>query len=67
MGKIIKAIKFLAKYCISRENRQLFHIAKIPRYSLYKTNILGFPFELIDGPSFIGQYNEIIKGNIYKF
>ena len=63
LKKLIKKLK----YYFSIEGIYLRKIQKIARFNEFKTDILGFPFVAVDSSSFLGQYNEIIKRNIYKF
>ena len=63
-------LKNLAKKIISltnKEGRELYRIGKIPRFTNFNTKLVGFLFEAIDSSSFLGQYNELIKRDIYKF
>jgi FkbM family methyltransferase len=61
--EIIKKIKFR----FSSRGREINRILSIPRYQKGITKIFGFNFEFVDSASFVGQYNEIIRKQIYKF
>lgn len=61
-----KVIKYIRLYKLP-ENKEIRRIAKIKRHSLFSTNILGVDLKCGDSSSFIGQYNEIIKKEIYCF
>lgn len=67
MIKLMKIITKRILYLLTKEKRELYRISKIPRYTKFNTKIVCFLFEAIDSPSFIGQYNELIKRDIYKF
>lgn len=61
-----KGINYIRLYN-QRENRELRRIEKIKRRNPFNTNILGAEWKCGDSASFIGQYNEIIKKEIYRF
>lgn len=63
INKILRKLLFF----VSKEEIKKRKIRKIPRFNHFETNILGFPFCAIDSSSFLGQYEELIKRNIYKF
>jgi FkbM family methyltransferase len=63
LNKLRKKIKF----DFSFEEKEIRRINKIPRYHSGTTKILGSDFEFVDSISFIGQYKEIIKKQIYNF
>ncbi|MFA4852424.1 MAG: FkbM family methyltransferase [Bacteroidales bacterium] len=55
------------KYILSKEYRELSRIRQLPRYSSFKTKILGNELMGVDGASFVFTYNEIFKKCIYNF
>jgi FkbM family methyltransferase len=63
---IKKIIKYIRLYNLP-ENKEIRRISKIKRHSLFSTNILGIELIGGDSASFIGQFNEIIKKEIYSF
>jgi len=54
-------------HSMSSEGREISRLSRFPRYLGTTTKILGFELSLLDAPSFIGQYNSIIKQQIYRF
>ena len=60
-------IKKALKTILSKQSRKLYQISKLPRHKNFKTKIDDLSIEAIDPPSFIAQYNELIRRNIYKF
>ena len=54
-------------YKMSSEGRQLSKILQIERHTIFQTKIFGKLFKGIDSASFVGQYTEILKKEIYSF
>jgi FkbM family methyltransferase len=61
-----KGINYIRIYILP-ENKEIRRIEKIPRHTLFATKILGTELKGGDSASFIGQFNEIIKKEIYNF
>lgn len=55
------------KIIFTGQGRELYQIGKYPRYKNFTTDILGFPFEAVDPPSFVAQYIDLIERDAYKF
>jgi len=43
------------------------HLLQVPRFTPRMELLLGFPFEVADGPSFYANYQEIFEREIYRF
>lgn len=65
--KIRNFIIHSLKYILSKEYRELSRIRQLPRYSSFKTKILGNELIGVDGASFVATYNELFKKEIYDF
>lgn len=64
--KFKNGIKYILLYLLP-ENQEIRRISKVKRHILFTTKILGKEIKGGDSSSFIGQYNEIIKKEIYNF
>jgi len=70
MNKFFKNFRKLYKsiaYEFTSVGKEVRRIEKIERYNEFITNILGIHFCGVDSASFLSQYNEIVKKEIYKF
>lgn len=54
-------------YFFSKEGREILRLQKIKRYTRATSNLFGLNFEISDSASFISQYLEIFKKEIYNF
>ncbi len=61
--------KFVTKliFRFSKEGLEIRRLRKLKRNTPTQTNLLDVPFQLVDSASFVGQYFEIIKKEIYRF
>ena len=59
-------IQFL-KSVLSREFRELSRIRKLPRYTPFRTSLLGVEWAGTDGASFVASYYEIFTEEVYAF
>lgn len=61
--------KFVTKllFRFSKEGIEIKRLRQLKRHTRTQTNLLSVPFQLVDNASFIGQYFEIIKKEIYRF
>ena len=55
------------RFRFSKQGKELNKILSIPRYQQGITKIFGFDFRFVDSASFVGQFNEIFRNQIYKF
>jgi FkbM family methyltransferase len=67
MREYLRKLFIKTKFRLTKEGFEINRLRKISRNIPTETKLLGMPFQIVDSASFIGQYFEIIKNEIYKF
>lgn len=69
MMRLNTLINYFKKTLIGNtgDNEDFSYLRKIPRYQPVEVTLFSHKFKLLDSASFLFQYNEIFKSQIYKF
>ena len=59
-------IRFVKKK-IAKNREEFSHLSRLPRFQPAEISLFGRQFKIADAASFLFQYNEIFKSQIYKF